>query len=297
MRNIGKLAALCLLVLAGCAGQETPATSAGGALAEVSRANGEAIFWAGGCASCHAGAGRVSSKTPELGGGEPIRSDFGTFRGPNISPDPEAGIGGWSLAQFDRALRSGIAPDGHAYYPAFPYDSFVRLRDQDVADLFAFLKSLPVVPGEVAGNAPVFPVSLPVAAEGWRRMYLRPGPAVTLADAGAEVARGQYLAEGPGHCGTCHTPRTPLGGARLSRWLGGAELLDGSGTAPNLTPHEDGLGVRSIEEIVEALHPLDPELNYSGMNAARVNLTHLPESDLRAIAAYLKALPAVASAE
>ncbi len=111
------------------------------------------------------------------------------------------------------------------------------------------------------------------------------------------VARGQYLAEGPGHCGTCHTPRTALGGPRRARWLGGAEMPDGTGFAPNLTPHEAGLADWSAAEIVEALRPAGPsEAADEGMDAVRANLAHLPQSDLYAITAYLMALPPVAPA-
>ncbi len=292
----GLLAAQCLLALAACQAPVDRETLSVDPAVQVSRANGRSVFWAGGCASCHAGVGTLSTKAPELGGGQDMQTPFGVFRAPNISPDTTDGIGGWTLATFDRAMRQGISPDGRAYYPAFPYDSYTRMTDGDIADLFAYLQSLPAVSGDVENSAPAFPANLSVAAQTWRRLYLRPGPVVDLADAGPEVAQGQYLVEGPGHCGTCHTPRTPLGGPRLGDWLGGAEMLDGTGLAPNLTPHEDGLGDWTLDEIVEALHPLDAGESYEGMAAARIDLAFLPEGDLLAIAAYLKALPPVAAA-
>ncbi|RYH10396.1 cytochrome c [Tropicimonas sp. IMCC6043] len=285
-------AMLCLLVLAACA-PTVPGTGTdtGPALAaEVSRANGRDLFWAGGCASCHAGEGRLSTAAPRLGGGRPIVTGHGIVHATNISSDPVAGIGAWSLEDFDRAMRQGLAPDGRAYLPAFPYPSYARMSEADIADLYAYLSTLPGVPDANIADRLPFPVNLPGAAEAWRGLYLRPGPVVDLPGADAEVARGQYLVEGPGHCGACHTARTPLGGPRLGQWLAGAEVPDGSGFAANLTPHEEGLAGWSAEEIVDALRPTRG--SYEGMEAARYDLAQLPESDLYAIAAYLQALPA-----
>lgn len=290
------IAAAGLVVLSGCVGPLPAPPGGDGASVEVSRANGERIFWAGGCASCHGAAGGWNTGAPPLGGGQVLKTRYGMFRVPNISPDPETGIGAWSLTDFDRAMRHGRAPDGHAYYPAFPYPSFARMSDRDIADLYAFLRHLPPVRNEPGASKLRFPASLPGAAANWRRIYFRPGPVVDLPGATAQIARGQYLVEGPGHCATCHTPRDSFGGWIRSRWLGGAEMLDNSGGyAPNLTPHDDGLAGRSAGEILEALHPT--EETGEGMTAVRINLAHLPRSDLDAIVAYLKALPPVASRE
>lgn len=194
-------------------------------------------------------------------------------------------------------MRHGTSPDGAAYYPAFPYPSYARMTDQDIADLFAYLATLPAVEGQAEENNLVFPVSQPAAASAWKGLFFQRGPAVELHTPSRDVARGQYLVEGPGHCGSCHTPRNPLGGAKSGRWLSGAEMLVESGFASNLTPHEDGLADWTAEEIVEVLQPADPPVVYEGMEAVRFNLSQLPESDLYAIAAYLQSLPPVASAE
>ncbi len=258
--------------------------------------NGQLVFAAGGCASCHASPGQMLAEAPALGGGRALRSRFGVFHAPNISPHPLAGIGTWSRAEFARAMRQGLAPDGHAYYPAFPYPSYARMTSRDIDDLFAYLATLPQVASAPPGNDLVFPVNQPVAARIWRRLFLRPGPAVALDGASAQVARGQYLVEGPGHCGACHTPTGELGGPRKGRWLAGARMPDDSGFAPNLTPHEDGLAGYSADDIVTALRPFEePSEADEGMAAVRARLTALPESDLYAIAAYLQALPPVAS--
>lgn len=290
------VAVACLAGLAACQPPETDIGTPPDDTVQASRANGRDLFWIGSCASCHSGPGTVSLDAPALGGGQPIRSNFGTFRAPNISSDESAGIGAWSLADFDRAMRHGTSPDGRAYFPAFPYTSYARMSDQDIRDLFAFLQGLPPVAGGVDGHELGFPANMPGAARNWQKMNLRSEPVVAMANASAEVQRGQYLVEGPGHCGSCHTPRNSLGGQRLSRWLGGAEMMDETGYAPNLTPHEDGLADWSVEEIVEALRDEgDPDGPYAGMGSVRINLAQLPESDLLAIAAYLQALPPVAS--
>jgi len=254
------------------------------------------VFWAGGCASCHTSGNQTSPEKLALGGGRPLSTPFGVFRAPNISPDVETGIGAWSRTDFARAMRQGVAPDGRAYFPAFPYTSYTRMSDQDIADLWAYLATLPPVSRENAQHRLVFPANLRFAARTWQRRNLRSGPAVALNDPTPMVARGQYLAEGPGHCGTCHTPRTALGGLRRALWLAGGEMPDATGFAPNLTPHETGLGDWTVDDIVEALRPVGPSGGADeGMYAIRANLAHLPDSDLFAIAAYLKSLPPVAS--
>lgn len=289
-------AALFLLALGACQNSGIVVDLQPDTAGLVSIDNGRRVFWAGGCASCHAGTEQETISTPALGGGRALHTPFGVFHAPNISQDAETGIGAWTRSDFIRALRQGIAPDGRAYYPAFPYPSYARMSDRDIVDLFAYLATLPAVTNDAEGNNLVFPVNQPIAPRLWQQLYLRPGPVVELRRATPAVARGQYLVEGPGHCGTCHTPRTALGGPRRTHWLGGAEMPDQTGFAPNLTPHDDGLGDWSEAEIVEALRPTGPTGDAdTGMDAVRANLVHLPESDLLAIAAYLKAVPPVAS--
>lgn len=288
-------AALCLFVLGACQNSVIDVDPQPDTAGLVSIDNGRQVFWAGGCASCHASIKQESTNTLALGGGRTLQTSFGVFYVPNISPDADTGIGAWTRSDFIRALRRGRAPDGRTYYPAFPYPSYARMSDRDIVDLFAFLVTLPPVTNSVENNQLVFPVNQPIAPRLWQQLYQRPGPVVELTRATPTVARGQYLVEGPGHCGSCHTPRTALGGPRRSLWLGGAEMPDQTGFAPNLTPHNDGLGDWSEAEIVEALRPTGPTDDAdTGMNAVRANLVHLPESDLLAIAAYLKAVPPVA---
>lgn len=259
--------------------------------------DGRLVFWAGGCASCHADPGSTAGQAPSLGGGLALETGFGVFHAPNISPDVETGIGGWSLAEFSRAMRAGTAPDGTAYYPAFPYPSYTRMSDRDIADLWAYLGTLRKVSNRVAGHDLALALRSRAAAGLWQALYLRRGRVVQLGAVSPDVARGQYLVEGPGHCAECHTPRNALGGPRYSRWLSGGPMPDGSGTAPNLTPDVTGLGSLSAADIVAALRPTGPADDHAvGMAAVRQNLSHLPARDLAAIAAYLKAIPPIASA-
>jgi mono/diheme cytochrome c family protein len=259
-------------------------------------ARGEQVFWAGGCASCHATPG---GEATQLGGGEPLVTPFGTFHAPNISSDREAGIGAWSLADFANAMQRGVDPAGAPLYPAFPYTSYARMSAGDVADLHAYLLSLPSVSGVAPPNDLRFPFNIRRGVAVWQKVFLDPEPVAALTpDVSDEVKRGQYLVEGPGHCGECHTPRSfgGLGAVDRSRWLAGGPAPDGKGSIPNITPGGP-IGAWSQDEIAEYLATgFTPDFDSVGGSMAEVqaNLSHLPRSDLNAIAAYLKAVPAIA---
>lgn len=267
------------------------------ALGDGDPARGERMFWGGGCASCHAAKGSEGDARLQLGGGAPLVTDFGTFVPPNISPDPQDGIGGWSKEDFANAMLRGVSPSGEHYYPAFPYASYVRMRPGDVADLYAFLRTLPPVKGRAAANEVSFPFNIRRGIGLWKLLYLDPAPAVALAADAPESARlGQYLVEGPGHCGECHTPRALFGAGGLdkSRWLAGARAAEGDGNVPNITAGEGGIGEWSQGDIETFLKDgTTPEFDFVGgsMGAVVRNLAELPEEDRAAIAAYLKAVP------
>ena len=256
-------------------------------------ANGELVFHAGGCSACHATPEARGEDRLKLGGGLELKTDFGTFRVPNISPDPESGIGGWSTADFVNAMMRGVSPGGAHYYPAFPYASYAKMRVEDVIDLKAFLDTLPPVSSRVAAHDLNFPYNVRRGIGLWKRRYLSSQPVVDLSEASDVARRGQYLVEGPGHCGECHTSRDALGGLRTELWLAGAANPEGRGTIPNITPHDEGLQW-SEEEIAETLKTgVTPDFDELGgaMRAVQADLSHLPDSDLQAIAAYLKAVP------
>lgn len=257
--------------------------------------NGEMVFWAGGCVSCHAAPGSQGDARLTLAGGLALKSPFGTFHVPNISPDETAGIGGWTLAQFGNAMKRGVGPNGAHLYPSFPYSSYTRMTDKDVNDLYAFLKTLPKSANVAPPHELPFPFNIRLALGGWKFLYFNDSPRVVLANADDKVRRGQYLVEGLGHCGECHTPRDALGGFKPGLWLAGAPNPEGEGTIPNITPGSKAIGEWSEGDIANYLETgFTPDFDSAGgsMTEVQQNIAHLPKADLEAIAAYLKAVPA-----
>lgn len=291
------LTAVALLVLAGLAAAwaiTRPRPLPAGALAGLTPdpVRGEQVFWAGGCASCHADAEARGEGKLVLKGGQRFPSPFGTFVAPNISNDPEAGIGGWSALDLANAMLRGVSPAGRHYYPAFPYASYARASLQDVVDLRAFLAALPADPTPSAPHEVGFPFNIRLALGAWKFLYLDPSW-VVAGNLSPEEARGRYLAEALGHCGECHTPRTALGGMDRSRWLAGGPVPGGKGNFPNITP---GKLDWSQADIVEYLTSgFTPDYDSAGGHMALVveNTAHLPAADRAAIAAYLKRVPPV----
>ncbi|WP_185983623.1 cytochrome c [Aureimonas mangrovi] len=255
---------------------------------------GRVVFNAGGCASCHMSGG--DAEAPELGGGEALETAVGTFHGPNISPHETDGIGAWSLADFANAMQRGVAPGGQHLYPAFPYTSYARMTPGDVADLHAFLLTLPPVEGRAPQNEIAFPFDLRFGLGLWKRAFLSDAPVVDLpSDASAQLQRGRYLVEGPAHCGECHTPRTlgGYGGLDTARWLGGGPNPEGEGTVPNITPGGLDWSESDIAYYLES--GFTPDFDVAGGAMADVidNMALLAAEDREAIAAYLRAVPAV----
>ena len=264
------------------------------ALPEGDAARGETWFWAGGCASCHAAEKAEGDERFLLGGGRVLRTDFGDFVVPNISSDAEDGIGGWSAGDFANAMQRGVSPDGRHYYPAFPYASYIRMQPQDIADLRAYLASLPAVAGRQPGHSLTFPFGFRRGIGLWKLAFLTDEPAVAIDAADPVVSRGQYLVEGPGHCGECHTPRNFAGALDAARWLGGAPAAEGEGRVPNITAGEGGIGDWSASDIVYFFETgFLPDFDSVGGSMVEVqeNLAMLAGEDREAIAAYLLAVP------
>ncbi len=292
----GLSAGLAVVLIAGAAGlwltrpvKSDPELFAG-LTGEATR--GERIFWAGGCASCHAAPDASGEARLVLSGGERLTTDFGTFVVPNISPDPDHGIGGWSVADLDSALRHGTSPEGSHYYPSFPYTSYGHAGPQDVADLKAFLDTLPPSDRADEPHDLAFPFNQRVILGGWK--FLAGGPSwIVEGDLTPEEERGRYLVEGLGHCGECHTPRNGLGLRDESRWLAGGPNPEGRGTIPNITPAKLDWSAGDIAEYLSS--GFTPEYDSAGGQMADVvrNTGQLPDEDRRAIAAYLKRVPAV----
>jgi len=253
--------------------------------------NGRTMFWAGGCASCHA-TPKQEDKT-QLGGGLTLKSPFGTFYAPNISSDRTNGIGGWSEQQFVDAMLRGSA-DGMHLYPAFPYTSYAHMPIADVRDLFAFMRTLPAVQSSVPPHDLPFPFNIRRGVGIWKLLFFdtstfRPDPSKS-----AEWNRGAYLVNGPGHCAECHSPRNFLGGIIKSQRFAGGPNPVGKGWIPNIT--QKGLADYSEGDILEILTTgTTPTGDSVGGEMAEVvrSTEKLPEADRKAMAVYIKALPPV----
>jgi mono/diheme cytochrome c family protein len=255
------------------------------------------MFNIGGCAACHttAKAGPKKRADPvRLGGGLALATPFGTFKVPNISPDPVHGIGAWSEEAFVNAMLRGIGRDGQHLYPAFPYTSYQRMALDDVRDLYAFLKTLPPDARPSEPHELSFPFNIRRGLGLWKLLYLDGKPFVPDPAKSAELNRGAYLAEGPGHCAECHSPRDVLGGIIPGRRFAGGRDAEGKGWVPNITPHADGLATWSAKDISYLLQSgTNPAGDSVGSNMADVvrNTAKLTDADRAAIAAHLKALP------
>lgn len=289
-----------LAVLAGGAGifwltlpDPLPETAVAGLTGDAAR--GEGVFHATGCASCHMAPGAKGDAQLVLAGGQRFASPFGAFLAPNISQDPEQGIGDWSLLDLANALTRGVGREGEHLYPALPYASYARLEMQDVADLHAYLKTLPADPTPSQPHDLGFPFNIRLTLGGWKLLFLSQDWAVEGELTDVE-ARGRYIAEAMAHCGECHTPRNLLGGMDRARWLAGAaDPSDPTGQArvPDITP---GRLTWTEGEIAYYLTTgFTPEFDSVGGHMAHVveNFGKLPPEEAAAVAAYLKRVPAV----
>jgi mono/diheme cytochrome c family protein len=254
-------------------------------------ANGKEMFLAGGCSSCHATPGQ-DDKT-KLGGGLALKSPFGTFYVPNISPDPSDGIGRWSEADLVTAMTKGTSPDGRHYFPAFPYTSYQNMRTEDVRDLFAYLKTLPAVQGRVRDHDVPFPFNVRRLVGGWKLLFLGRQPSADPSRPD-DWKRGEYLVNGPGHCAECHSPRNALGAIVAAQRFGGGPNPEGEGWVPNIT--QQALKDYSVEDIADLFETgSTPDGNTVGgpMRPVIRNLAQLTPEDRNAMAVYIKSLPPV----
>jgi mono/diheme cytochrome c family protein len=253
--------------------------------------NGKTMFLIGGCASCHATLGQ-DDKT-KLGGGFGLKSPFGTFYTPNISPDRNEGLGKWSEADFVTAMVKGTSPDGRHYFPAFPYTSYQRIGTGDLRDLFAYLKTLPAVQDKSKPHDVPFPFNIRRTLGGWKFLFLDGKPFEGDATKDAAWNRGAYLVNGPGHCAECHSPRNILGGIVASQRFAGGPAPDGDGFVPNIT--QKGLSM-SHDDLLKLLATGEmPDGDTVGGEMAKVtaNTGKLRPEDRAAIATYIKSLPPV----
>jgi mono/diheme cytochrome c family protein len=250
------------------------------------------------CEDCHTD--REHGGQP-YAGGRALATPFGTFYSPNITPDPETGIGRWTEVQFLRALREGVRPDGSNCFPVFPYPSFTKITDDDARAIKAYLFAQPPVRQSNRAHDVAFPFSWRLLQSGWKLLFFTPGPFRPAPERGQAYNRGAYLVTALAHCGECHTPRNWFGATEPSRFLAGTPDGPDGKKVPNITPdRKTGIGDWSEDDIVTLLATgQTPDYNFVGGAMAEVVRTtaRLTEEDRRAIALYLKSLPAIASQE
>jgi len=252
-------------------------------------ARGKALAIAGDCASCH-----TADPAKPFAGGKRIDTPFGAVFSPNLTPDRDTGIGGWSDDDFLRALRTGVSPDGAHYYPAFPYPYFTKLIRDDMLAIRAYLATLAPVANKAPPPELRWPLNYRVLMRAWDYLFFTPGIIQPDQGKSPQWNRGRYLVEGLAHCGACHTPKNVFGADRNDQAFGGnmvqgmfAPRLDGAGRS--------GLKSWSVDDIVEYLQSGRNGRSHAGplMSEVVVNSTSkMSDTDVRAIAVYLKDLPA-----
>lgn len=243
---------------------------------------------AGGCIACHSD---PQSGRPALTGGAPIKTTFGTFVPPNLTTDEVHGIGDWSVTDFARAVRQGIAPDGTPYYPAFPYAFYGHLSDQEIVDLWAAFQGVPAQPLVVGETTVAFPFNLRFGLKLWRAVYAKGPPTAPDPERSDAWNRGRWLVNGVAHCGACHTDRNLVGGRRLDRRLAGSDDLPEGRRAPSILPEdlvEAGWTLSSLAFGLRSGVMPDGDGFGAGMGEVVRHVTGwLTGDDRRAIAVYL----------
>ena len=277
-----------------------PLMAAAGAWADDAAGNaeiikrGEYLAIAGDCTACHTAPG--ADKTAKFGGGYPLASPFGVIYGTNISSDKEFGIGSWSDDEFVRAVREGVGKDGQQLYPAMPYDSFTKMKREDVLAIKAYLMSQPAVHSAGPQTDLSFPFNQRWGMRVWKWFNFDKGELKNDPSKSADWNRGAYLVEALEHCGTCHTPRTLTMGMDTDKAFSGGDL--GSWVAFNITPDKNaGIGTWSQQELVTYLKTgfVAGKASASGAMSEAIehSLQHLTDSDLNAIATYIRSVPAI----
>jgi len=240
------------------------------------------------CASCHT----VPGSNQPFAGGRAIETPFGNIVAPNITPDPETGIGSWSDDAFDAAIRKGLRRNGSRLYPAMPYPAYTKMSRDDVLAVRAYLNAVTPVRNDVVVNTLPFPFNIRASMRVWNALYFKQGDYKPDAQKSAEWNRGAFLVDGPGHCGACHTPKTFLGGDRTDQYLRGGFLQGWS--APDITGDTRvGVGAWSAGDLVAYLKSGHNRVSAAtGPMAEVVSLSteQMTNTDLKAIATYLKSL-------
>jgi mono/diheme cytochrome c family protein len=256
---------------------------------------GEYLFRAAGCGFCHTD---TDNNGPLLAGGRGLKTSFGTFYTPNITPDPETGIGRWTEADFINALRKGVSPKGRHYYPAFPYAAYTHLRNDDLHALWFYLSRQPPVSQANMPHELPWRLRWRGVVGFWKMLSFMPGVFRPQPEQTTLWNRGAYLVTAVAHCDECHTPRTSWGGLKWSQRLSGTKNIVNDMNAPNITPDKKtGIGAWSERDLADYLETgATPDGDYAGDAMADVidnSLRYLTPEDRRAIAAYVLSLPPI----
>jgi len=266
-------------------------TAAGTALAQGDAKRGEYLAKAAGCVGCHT---EEKEGSVPFAGGRALKTPFGTFYGPNITPDKKAGIGNWSETDFIRAMRQGDRPDGSNYFPAFPYPSFTKIADADLRDLWAYLRALPPSARPSQDHDLWFVFGWRWLVSFWKWFYFTAGPFTNIPGLSEVANRGAYLVQALGHCGECHTPRNFMGGPKSGRFLAGGKGPDGKGVSnlTNLKKQSD----KEIKDFLTTGLTAEGDVPAEAMGEVIKNTTsQLTPADLDALIAYLRTLPPLPS--
>src|SRR5215475_3361345 len=250
---------------------------------------GKALVVAGNCASCH-----TADPARPFAGGKRIDTPFGGIYASNLTPDRETGIRNWSDEDFLRALRQGVAPDGSRYYPAFPYPYFTKLTRDDILAIRAYLATLTPVTNKAPPPDLHFPFNFRVVMRVWNSLFFKPGIFEPDQNKSPAWNRGGYLVTGLAHCGACHTPKNLFGADRHGRSLSGGQVA--GWFAPRLDgAARSGLKSWSVDDIVEYLQSGRNAKSHADGPMAEVivnSTSKMSDGDIKAIAVYLKSLPA-----
>lgn len=287
-----------MLVLAACAALGTSAIApvpppARAAFDPALIAKGAELSAIGNCQLCH-----TAARSKAFAGGRPLHTPFGTLYGTNITPDPDTGIGRWSEEAFVRAMREGLDREGRHLYPAFPYEYFTLLSDEDLKALYAFIMTREPVQAQNRPHALPFPFNLRTLLGAWKRLFFERAAFQPEPARGAQWNRGAYLVNGLAHCGACHTPRNALGGEKKRRRFAGGEAEGWHAPAlnaasPSPVPWDAAQLFKYLRTGLEEVHaiaagPMEPVVR---------NLAQVSEREVHAMAVYLEALAGPPSAE
>ena len=283
MRKVGLMSGLALLF--------SLAVQTASAQSMVEK--GAYLVHAGGCIACHT----AKDGGTRFAGGLGLDTPFGTFYSPNITPDPQHGIGGWSDEDFVRAMHEGVGPDGGRYFPVFPYGSYTKMTREDALAIKAYLFSLDPVAQPNREHDVGFPFSWRFMQRGWRMLFFDEGRFEPDTAQSAEWNRGAYLVDALTHCGECHTPRNMFGGMKRGDYLAGTPDGPEGQLVPNITPHATGISDWGKGDLVELMKSgMKPDFdNVQGSmeEAIEDGLKFLTDADLQAIETYIYSVPAI----